>query len=83
MSVAADIYPTPETSGTAFFTDGLAWSINNGLHDRETYEPVVKKAWLSLLEQPPVRHGPTKPRSTALEPSFSRAQKFTSYLKSE
>ncbi|WOO40845.1 DUF2264 domain-containing protein [Rubellicoccus peritrichatus] len=47
--LAADIYPTPETSGTAFFTYGLAWGINNGLLDRQTYEPVVMKAWDSLV----------------------------------
>lgn len=37
--------PGPETSGTAFFTYGLLWGINNDLLDRETYEPVVLKAW--------------------------------------
>lgn len=35
----------PETSGTAFFTYGLLWGINNGLLDKATYEPVVNKAW--------------------------------------
>lgn len=46
--LAQDIYPTPETSGTSFFTFGLAWGINNGILDRETYEPAVIKAWNSL-----------------------------------
>ncbi len=41
-------YPTPETSGTAFFTHGLAWGINNGILDRTTYEPMVLKAWSVL-----------------------------------
>ncbi|TRX57652.1 glycoside hydrolase family 88 protein [Fulvivirga sp. M361] len=44
-----DLYPTPETSGTSFFTFGLAWGINNGLLKRDEYEPVVKKAWNTLL----------------------------------
>jgi len=44
-----DIYPTPETSGTSFFTFGLAWGINNGVLDKETYEPHIKRAWSSLL----------------------------------
>ena len=47
--LAADVYPTPETSGTAFFTYGLAWGINNGLLDRETYLPVVMKGWDCLV----------------------------------
>lgn len=43
--LGADFYPTPETSGSSFFTFGLAWGINNGILDRDTYEPVVRKAW--------------------------------------
>ncbi|MDW7692406.1 DUF2264 domain-containing protein [Flammeovirgaceae bacterium SG7u.111] len=42
-------YPTPETSGTSFFTFGLAWGINNGVLDRATYEPAVVKAWSALV----------------------------------
>ena len=38
----------PETSGTVFFAYGLAWGINNGLLDRDTYYPAVKKAFLGL-----------------------------------
>lgn len=41
--------PGPETSGTAFFTYGLLWGINNGLLNQETYEPVVMKAWNYLV----------------------------------
>jgi rhamnogalacturonyl hydrolase YesR len=41
-------YPVKETSGTAFFTFGLAWGINNGLLDRAEFEPVVLKAWAAL-----------------------------------
>ncbi|QJD78868.1 glycoside hydrolase family 88/105 protein [Spirosoma rhododendri] len=37
--------PGPETSGTAFFTYGLLWGINNGYLDKKTYEPTVRKAW--------------------------------------
>jgi rhamnogalacturonyl hydrolase YesR len=37
--------PGPETSGTAFFTYGFLWGINQGVLDKETYLPVVKKAW--------------------------------------
>ncbi|WP_051235497.1 glycoside hydrolase family 88 protein [Marinimicrobium agarilyticum] len=41
-------YPIKETSGTSFFTFGLAWGINQGILDRETYEPVVLRAWEAL-----------------------------------
>lgn len=40
--------PGPETSGTAFFTYGFLWGINNGLLDEATYMPVVNKAWKYL-----------------------------------
>ena len=41
----AEHAPGPETSGTAFFTYGLLWGINNGYLDKATYAPVVMKAW--------------------------------------
>lgn len=37
--------PGPETSGTAFFTYGLLWGVNNGLLTAEEYMPVIEKAW--------------------------------------
>ncbi len=46
----AEGQPHPETSGTAFFTYGLAWGINNGLLDEATYRPVVEKAWKALVD---------------------------------
>ncbi|HEY1718856.1 MAG TPA: glycoside hydrolase family 88 protein [Verrucomicrobiae bacterium] len=44
-----DDFPTPEASGSALFTYGLAWGVNQGLLDRATYEPAVRKAWPALL----------------------------------
>ena len=41
-------FPVPETSGTAFFTYGLAWGINTGHLDRAEYEPVVLRGWSAL-----------------------------------
>jgi rhamnogalacturonyl hydrolase YesR len=41
-------YPQVETSGTSFFTFGLAWGINNGILDSDEYRPVVMKAWRAL-----------------------------------
>lgn len=42
--------PGPETSGTAFFTYGLLWGINNGFLEQKTYIPAVRKAWKYLTE---------------------------------
>jgi len=43
-------YPTRETSGTSFYTFGLAWGVNNGLLDRAAFEPAVLKAWNALAD---------------------------------
>lgn len=40
--------PGYETSGTAFFTYGMLWGINNGYLNKETYLPCVEKAWTYL-----------------------------------
>ncbi|MDX8029106.1 glycoside hydrolase family 88 protein [Lentzea sp. BCCO 10_0856] len=42
-------YPGPETSGTAFFTYGLAWGVRKGVLDAATYRPVAVKAWDGML----------------------------------
>ena len=49
----------PETSGTGFFTYGLAWGIRAGLLRREQYEPAVRRGWsaLSRAIQPDGRLG--------------------------
>lgn len=41
--------PGYETSGTAFFTYGYLWGINNGLLDKEKYMLIVLKAWDYLV----------------------------------
>lgn len=41
-------FPAPESSATSLFCYGLAWGINNGQLDRDTYLPVVEKAWQAL-----------------------------------
>jgi unsaturated rhamnogalacturonyl hydrolase len=45
----AEAYPLPENSGSAFFTFGFAWGINQGILDRAKYQPIVEKAWQGLL----------------------------------
>jgi rhamnogalacturonyl hydrolase YesR len=42
-------YPMPEASGSALFIYGLAWGVNQGLLDRATYEPAIRKAWPALV----------------------------------
>jgi len=44
-----EFYPSPETSGSSFYTYGLAWGINNGILDEESYAAAVKKGWNSLV----------------------------------
>jgi rhamnogalacturonyl hydrolase YesR len=44
----AEAFPNPESSGTAFFTFGMAFGIHHGLLDRSTYLPAVQKAWAGL-----------------------------------
>jgi len=41
-------YPDVETSGTSFFTFGIAWGITHGYLDRKIYEPILFKAWHAL-----------------------------------
>lgn len=43
-----EYYPTPETSGSSFFVFGLAWGINNGLLDKDTYQGAVLKGWKAM-----------------------------------
>lgn len=46
--LAGDKMPQPETSGTGFFTYGLAWGINQGLLSADEYLPTVEKGWSVL-----------------------------------
>ncbi len=39
----------PESSGTAFYTYGLAWGIKRGVLDKATYESPTRKGWAALL----------------------------------
>ncbi len=42
-------FPSIEASGSGFYCYGLAWGINHGLLDEETYLPAVMKAWTGLV----------------------------------
>jgi rhamnogalacturonyl hydrolase YesR/Tol biopolymer transport system component len=43
-----DQFPGPESSGTGFFLYGIAWGVRNGLLDKATYLPVLRKGWTGL-----------------------------------
>lgn len=47
--LAPDSQPFRETSGTALIAFGYAFGINNGLLDKDTFQPVVEKAWAALV----------------------------------
>ena len=42
-------YPLKETSGSGFYAYAFAWGVNQGLLDRKSYEPAVRKAWSALV----------------------------------
>ena len=42
-------YPLKETSSSGFYTYAFAWGVNQGLLDRKSYEPAVRKAWTALV----------------------------------
>ena len=42
-------YNLKESSGTSFFTYGIAWGINNGILSREEFLSVVKNSWAALV----------------------------------
>ncbi|MGH8853428.1 MAG: glycoside hydrolase family 88 protein, partial [Telluria sp.] len=44
-------FPEPETSGSGFFVYALAWGINHGLLERQTYLPAVTRGWAALNRQ--------------------------------
>ena len=44
-----DQFSSPDSSGTAFFCYAMAWGVREGHLDKQTYLPVVAKAWRGLL----------------------------------
>jgi rhamnogalacturonyl hydrolase YesR len=39
-----------EISGSSLFVYGMAWGINNGLLDKQTYLPIVMKGWKAIVK---------------------------------
>lgn len=44
-------YEGRETTGTALFTYGIAWGVNNGIISEKKFRPVVIKAWNALANE--------------------------------
>ena len=42
--------PGPETSGTAFFTYGILWGVNNGFLAKKDYKKCIDRAWQYISE---------------------------------
>lgn len=40
-----------ELSGTALFTYGMAWGVNNGILKKKTYLPLLTKAWNAMSKE--------------------------------
>jgi len=73
----AEEFPIPESSGSGFFTFGLAWGVNSGLLDADTFLPAVRQGWRGLIwaQQPDGRLGWVQqigydPRSVTAEDSM-------------
>ncbi len=45
-----DSYPTPETSGTGFFIYAMAWGVNNGILERESFEVTINRGFKALSD---------------------------------
>ncbi len=63
----------PEMSCTTFFVYGMLWGVNNGVLDKETYLPGIKKAWavISASINGEGRLGWTQPPGWAPEKAFN------------
>jgi rhamnogalacturonyl hydrolase YesR len=46
-----------ELTGTSLFVYGMAWGINNGIIDKQTYLPALTKAWNAMVKECVHRNG--------------------------
>ena len=46
---AGELYPVPESSGTAFFVAGLGWGLANGTLQGAEYRTSLEKGWEALV----------------------------------
>nr|WP_321408159.1 glycoside hydrolase family 88 protein [uncultured Carboxylicivirga sp.] len=43
-------YGGKEVTGTSLFIYGMAWGVNNGILDKETYLPIITKSWEAIVK---------------------------------
>ena len=67
----------PETSGTAFFTYGLAWGIRKGLLDPAIYRPALPRAGVAAHRGKVSRHRRTPIESLMLRRRHSGSRPRT------
>jgi rhamnogalacturonyl hydrolase YesR len=65
-------YSASEVSGSAFFTFGIAWGINEHLLDPKVFRPVVEKSWAGML-----KHIYESGRLGAIQPIGAAPDSFT------
>lgn len=72
--------PGRETSGTAFFTYGYLWGINNGILNKSKYLPVALKGWdylKNIAVQPDFSVGYVQPIGERAIPGQTVSEKST------
>jgi rhamnogalacturonyl hydrolase YesR len=62
-----------ETSGTSLMTYAMAWGIHHNVLDRETFLPLVSKAWAGLLAARRADGLPGYAQSENFEPGYVKA----------
>lgn len=67
-----DTYSASEVSGSAFFTYAMAWGINEGILDKNTFGPVVARSWAGM-----VSHIYANGRLGAIQPIGAAPDAFT------
>lgn len=81
-----DNYGGKELSGTALFVYGMAYGINSGILDRETYLPIIEKGWNAMIKKGVHENGflaylqsTGKEPSTGQPLSYDRVPDFEDY----
>jgi rhamnogalacturonyl hydrolase YesR len=72
-------YPLPETSGAALFIFGMAYGVNHGYLDAQTYVPVIQRAWAALLRNVYADGRLGGIQQTGAEPAFYRPSSSFNY----
>jgi rhamnogalacturonyl hydrolase YesR len=72
-------YPLPEVSGSALFVYAMAYGVNRGILDTQTYRPVIAKAWAGILKNVYADGRLGNIQQTGAEPAFYRPTSSFNY----